>query len=153
MLVMDVDGTLTDGKLYISANGEAYKVFSVKDGYGIEMLHENMVTPVIITGRESQIVLNRANELGIERVYQGIKNKAVLLNEIAVKDNISFDEIAYIGDDNNDIECMKLCGLSGCPTDAASEVKAVCVFVSKMPGGAGAVREFAEEVVRRNSLS
>lgn len=115
MLVMDVDGTLTDGRLYIGAKGELMKSFDVKDGYAIAQLKKNGIEPVIITGRKSDIVLMRAKELKITELYQGIEDKLSKLQEILLKRKILPEEVAYIGDDLNDIQCMKYCGLSGCP--------------------------------------
>ena len=151
-LVMDVDGTLTDGKIYIGENGEIMKSFNVKDGYAIHnLLPLNGITPVIITGRSSKIVVNRARDLGIELVYQGVANKLELLMKLASESNTSLDEVAYIGDDNNDLDCIKACALSGCPADAAEEVKGNVAFISPYLGGAGAVRDFIEYIITRNN--
>ena len=151
LLVMDVDGTLTDGKIYIGADGEVMKAFNVKDGYAIHvLLPENNITPVIITGRKSKIVENRSSELGVELVYQGISEKLTLLREIAFTNKVEMAEVAYIGDDINDIECLKACGYSGCPADAADEVRKCVNYVCKKAGGAGAVREFIAIIIERN---
>ena len=103
MLVMDVDGTLTDGKIYMSATGEAFKAFNIKDGYTIYTLDKIGIIPVIITGRESQIVARRAEELKIKEIHQGVGNKLAKLQEVAARHGVSMDEIAYIGDDYNDV--------------------------------------------------
>ena len=144
MLVMDVDGTLTDGKIYIGADGEVMKAFNVKDGYAISHLKEHGIIPVIITGRESEIVKYRAKELGVTELYQGVKDKLSVLKEVAEKYSISLEEIAYIGDDLNDLECMKYCGYSGCPHDAILIIKQIVSYVCNFNGGYGAVREFIE---------
>jgi len=150
MFVMDVDGTLTDGKIYIGENGEVMKAFSVKDGYAIhEMLPEHGIMPVIITGRQSKIVENRAKELGVELLFQGVKDKLTLLRKIVAENAITLDEAAYIGDDINDLDCIKACGFSGCPADAVSEVKKSVDYVSVVFGGAGAVRDFAEHILSK----
>lgn len=146
---MDVDGTLTDGKINISASGELFKSFDAKDGYAIhEMLPLFGITPVIITGRVSDIVKYRAAELGIAGVYQGVTDKVSKLKEIT--GDLSL--VAYIGDDLNDIDCMREVkasgGLVGCPNDAAKEVIALSDFVSDKNGGNGAVREFAEWITK-----
>ena len=104
MLVMDVDGTLTDGKIYIGSSGELMKAFDVKDGYAIVQLTKQGVIPVIITGRESEILKKRATELKIKELHQGVENKLECLKQIATKHVISAEEIAYIGDDINDLE-------------------------------------------------
>lgn len=142
MLVMDVDGTLTDGRIYIGASGEMMKAFDVKDGYGIVHLKKYGVIPVIITGRESAIVRERAKELGIAELYQGVSDKLKQLKEVAEKFQLSPNEIAYIGDDENDLECIHYCGMTACPHDALDEVKASANYVCRYDGGKGAVREF-----------
>lgn len=145
MLVMDVDGTLTDGTIYISPSGETMKAFNVKDGYGIVQARKQGVIPVIITGRKSQIVEERAKELKINELYQGIEDKLTKLKEVAKKYDVSPEEIAYIGDDLNDYECMGYCGMSGCPRDAVAEIKRNVMYVCKLDGGRGAVREFISQ--------
>ena len=145
MLVMDVDGTLTDGRIYIGVDGEVMKAFDVKDGYGIVQLRKEGVLPVIITGRKSTIVEKRASELGINELHQGIHNKLEKLKEIAEKYDIKAEEIAYIGDDLNDMECINYCSLSACPNDAMEEIKYLVSYVCKKNGGRGAVREFIDK--------
>lgn len=147
MLIMDVDGTLTDGKIYIGSQGETMKAFSVKDGLGIIKLHGNGIVPVILTGRESEIVAYRAKELKITEVHQGIHDKVTELKMIIEKYQYTRYEIAYIGDDENDLECMELCAIKGCPADAVNDVKKVVDFVSNKNGGDGAVREFVEHLL------
>jgi 3-deoxy-D-manno-octulosonate 8-phosphate phosphatase (KDO 8-P phosphatase) len=148
MLIMDVDGTLTDGKIYIGSQGEIMKAFNVKDGLGISKLYNNGIIPVIITGRNSKIVEWRAKELNITEIHQGVHNKVEKLKQVAEKYKCDLSEIAYIGDDENDLECMSLCGLKGCPADAASSVIKESDFVSQRNGGTGAVREFIEYLLR-----
>lgn len=148
-LVMDVDGTLTDGKIYMGSHGEVFKAFNIKDGCGIhDIAIPNGITPIIITGRESDIVLNRCKELGITNVYQGISNKIDKLKEI-VSD---LSTAAYIGDDINDLRCMeeviKAQGVVACPADAVQDVRNIAHFVSSKNGGDGAVREFIEYLVQ-----
>ena len=143
LLFMDVDGTLTDGKIYMGENGDVMKAFNVKDGFAIaHMLPEMGIIPVIITGRKSDIVENRARELGISELYQGIGNKLAQLKKVAAKYNAYSEEIAYIGDDLNDLECIEYCGLTACPSDALNEVKQRVTYVCKNAGGEGALREF-----------
>ena len=151
LLVMDVDGTLTDGKIHMSASGEIFKVFGIKDGCGIhDLLPKAGIVPVVITARESTIVKNRCKELGVVHCYQGCRDKEAKLTEIAVQFRLRADvngvyqEIAYIGDDIIDIPCMRRCGVVGCPVDAAGDVKKIASFVSTKSGGDGAVREFIE---------
>ena len=137
---MDVDGTLTDGKIYFSSNGEMFKAFNVKDGYGIaHMLKTNGIEPIIITGRQSKIVEQRARELGILKIYQGRVGTDGL------------ETCAYMGDDIPDLECMmqikRAGGLTGCPVDAGKEVQEICDFISPKCGGDGAVRDFIEWIL------
>lgn len=149
LLIMDVDGTLTDGKIYMGENGEVFKAFSIKDGYGIhDILILAGVTPVIITGRKSKIVENRCNELGIVELYQGVHDKVAELDELVQKYGCQYSEVAYIGDDMNDnppMEKIKVNGgLIGCPADAVDGVKTISDYICKNIGGNGAVREFIE---------
>lgn len=148
-LVMDVDGTLTDGKIYMGNNGEVMKAFSIKDGCGIhDILIPKGIVPIIITGRQSQIVENRCREIGISQIYQGISNKVEKLNEIVAE----LADVAYIGDDINDLIVMNAIkaqgGIIGCPYDAVVQVKQIADFKSEHNGGNGAVREFIEWLVR-----
>jgi 3-deoxy-D-manno-octulosonate 8-phosphate phosphatase, YrbI family len=147
-MVMDVDGTLTDGKIYMGNNGELMKAFSVKDGCGIhDILIPSGITPIVITGRKSDIVLKRCKEIGIVEVYQGINNKIDKLFTITS----DFSSVAYIGDDINDFSCMMLVkeagGIVGCPKDSVSKVTRIADFVSGYKGGDGAVRNFIEWLV------
>lgn len=147
-LVMDVDGTLTDGKIYMGNDGEMMKAFDIKDGCGIhDILIPAGITPVIITGRSSKILENRCKELGITNLHQGIRNKIEKL--LTITTDLSM--VAYIGDDINDLSCMEPIkeagGLVGCPADAVQKVIDLADFVSKRNGGNGAVREFIEWIV------
>lgn len=149
LLFMDVDGTLTDGKIYMGVNGEVMKAFDIKDGYGIrEILPKFGIVPVIITGRTSKIVENRAAELGIKELYQGKHDKVETLLRVLEKYSCEASSAAYIGDDVLDLSCMEICGMKGCPSDAASEIKDVCDYVCETPGGHGAVREFIEWLIQ-----
>lgn len=150
---MDVDGTLTDGKIYMSANGEMMKAFNIKDGYAIAHLREYGIEPVIITGRESEIVKQRCKELGITELYQGVSNKLFCLRTICEKRGVSLSQVAYIGDDVNDIPCIQQCGHSSCPSDAVINVKEKVSYVCEEKGGSGAVREYAEYLLMKNNFS
>lgn len=152
LLVMDVDGTLTDGKINMGPSGELFKSFNIRDGYGInEMLPEHNIVPAIITGRTSQIVENRARELHITELYQGKHDKLDTLKSLMSKYNCNRNNVAYIGDDILDIVCMKECAIVGCPADACQEVKDLANYVCLNKGGDGAVREFIEFVIKYNS--
>lgn len=148
MFIMDVDGTLTDGKIYMGIDGEEFKAFNSKDGLRIKQLPSFGIIPVIITGRTSRIVENRALELGITEIYQGVSNKVILLDSLLAKFNITYDNVAYIGDDENDISCMEKCILKGCPANAVSKVQEISNYISKYIGGDGAVRDFLDYILR-----
>ena len=147
LFVMDVDGTLTDGKINISNDGEIYKSFNVKDGLGISMINNGFCETVIITARKSDIVKNRALELNINHLYQGVSSKLDILVNLANDKGIHSSEIAYIGDDLSDIECIKYAGFSACPFDATAKVKNSVNYVSKLNGGSGAVRDFIDYLI------
>lgn len=151
VFAMDVDGTLTDGKIYMGSSGEALKAFHIKDGMGIRLLIDNGVIPVIITGRSSQIVECRARELGITELYQGISDKASVLQGVLDKYGLCAEQSAYIGDDVNDLSVMELAGLSFAPADAVEEVKQFADIVLKADGGCGAVREAAEYILKNGN--
>ena len=159
VLVMDVDGTLTDGKIYMGADGEMFKAFNIKDGYGInDILRSKGIMPVIITGRQSKIVENRCKELHIHHLHQGIHDKLGVLKQVleqlklGEESELSLENVAYIGDDCNDLVCMQAVkaagGLVGCPADAVKQVIDIAEFVSSKNGGDGAVREFIEWFVK-----
>lgn len=149
-LVMDVDGTLTDGKIYMGNDGEMMKAFDIKDGCGIhDIAIPAGIVPVIITGRSSKILEKRCTELGIQNLHQGIRNKIEELLTITT----DLSTVAYIGDDINDLSCMEPVktagGLVGCPADAVKNVMDIADFISSKNGGNGAVREFIEWIVSK----
>lgn len=150
LLVMDVDGTLTDGKINMGPEGELFKSFHIRDGYAInEMLPGHGIVPAIITGRTSKIVENRAKELHITELYQGRHDKLDTLKELMWKYDCQKENVAYIGDDILDIICMKECGLVGCPADACQQVKELSDYICTCKGGEGAVREFVEFIISK----
>ena len=155
-LILDVDGTMTDSKIYISSEGEIFKAFNIKDGYGIaQILKENGIEAIVITGRESEIVEKRCAELGISKVYQNVSNKKeILLNII---DESELDRCAYMGDDLPDLECIKIIknagGVSACPSDAIDEIKKHSVFISSKKAGDGCVRELIDWIVSQNKCN
>ena len=144
-LIMDVDGTLTDGRVYIGSEGEMFKAFDIKDGYAIKhILPEIGCIPAIITGRVSKAVEIRAAELGIKHIYQGISDKLGLLDKICAELGFLPEEAAYIGDDLNDLEILKAVGLAVCPADAVDEIREISRYICRNNGGRGAVREFCD---------
>lgn len=150
MFIMDVDGTLTDGKLYIGEHGEVFKAFNVKDGYGINLLIMHGIIPVIITGRKSNIVLERAKELGIQEVYQGISNKIEVYEGLKKKYKLMDKEIAFIGDDLNDLELLKKVGIKFTVANCANELSEIADYKSHLNGGEGAVRDVINFLLIKN---
>lgn len=149
VLVLDVDGTLTDGKIYMSANGEMMKAFNIKDGYALARLPKFGITPVIITGRISDIITQRCKELNITEVYQGIDDKVAKLYEVCDNLNVTVKQCAYIGDDLNDLDCIHLCCHSGAPADAIKDIITQVDYVCSHKGGEGAVREYCDYLVNK----
>lgn len=148
MLVTDVDGVLTDGGVYYSADGEVLKRFSVRDGMGVQRLRELCgIETAIMTGEQSAPVIRRAQKLGIAEVHLLIADKAECLQSLAQRRQIPLSAIAFIGDDVNDRGAMQLAGVTGCPSDALPEVARNCDFVSTQRGGHGAFRDFAEWII------
>ena len=147
LLAMDVDGVLTDGSLNIGAEGELFKAFNAKDGMGISLAMRNGLEIALITGRRSEIIHRRAEELGITLLYEGVKDKALQLKQIAAERGISLDEIAYMGDDLNDLPAMVQAGVSFAPADAAKDVLKAVNAVASCNGGRGAVREIIELIL------
>lgn len=146
LIVLDVDGTMTDGKIYIDNNGVESKSFNVKDGFAIVNAMKYGIKFAIITGRSSKVVEKRAEELKIEELYQGVENKLEILEKILSKYNITYKETAYMGDDLNDISVMKRVGFSAAPADCVEAVSDIVNFKSKYRGGEGAIREFIEYI-------
>lgn len=156
LLFLDVDGTLTDGKVYIGNDGEIMKAFNIKDGYGIhDILIPKGIKPIVITGRRSNIVINRCKEIGINDIYQGITKKVEKMKEIITDYGIPVSNVAYMGDDLNDLECMRYIkengGIVACPRDAENPIKQISDFISVKNGGDGAVRDFINNLGEKNA--
>jgi 3-deoxy-D-manno-octulosonate 8-phosphate phosphatase, YrbI family len=150
LFVMDVDGTLTDGKIYIGHDGEFIKAFHVRDGQGLALLRQRGILTAIITGRISEIVERRAAELKIDRVFQGIGDKLTVLKALCADLGVSPEETAYIGDDLPDLPVMTYVGVGMCPADAAAEVRLAAKLVLPSRGGEGAVRDAVEWILKDN---
>jgi 3-deoxy-D-manno-octulosonate 8-phosphate phosphatase (KDO 8-P phosphatase) len=148
LIILDVDGVLTDGKLLIGSNGNEYKSFNVKDGMGIGIARYAGIKFAIITGRVSEAVTIRAKELSIDYVYQGISDKQKILEELINKLNIHRENICFMGDDLNDYPIIKEVGLSYAPSDAVDYIKEAVTHVTTKSGGHGAVREMIELILR-----
>ncbi len=149
LLLLDVDGTMTDGKITYSSSGEEFKSFCVKDGLAIASWIRLGGKVAIITGRESKIVDKRAKELGVEFCYQGIKNKRTQVEEILNSCNLSWDSVASIGDDLNDLPMIELSKISFAPNNASQFVKNRVDTVLQCSGGSGAVREMIEYILKK----
>lgn len=147
MFLTDCDGTLTDGGMYYTAAGDTIKKFNTLDGVGLTLLKRRGIITGIITGENSEIVKRRAEKLGVDEVALGIKDKAEFVGCLCQKYGVTMKEIAYIGDDINDLSLLKSVGLAICPCSAVDQVKEVAMFVTKNSGGNGAVREAAEYVL------
>ncbi|RRD38472.1 HAD-IIIA family hydrolase [Leptotrichia sp. OH3620_COT-345] len=151
LILLDVDGTLTDGGIYRGNDGIELKKFNVKDGYAIVYAQKIGINFGIITGRKSELVKIRAEELKMKYIYQGISEKTLVLKEIIKITSLKKEEIAYMGDDLNDLNIMKEVGLKGAPKDAAREIKETADFISSKKGGYGAVREFIEFIIKKEN--
>ncbi len=152
LLIMDVDGVLTDGRIVLDENGNELKFFNVRDGHGIVLLHRIGIETAIITGRQSKIVERRAKELSIPYVYQKVFDKLKVYEELKNRLSLKDEEIAYIGDDVVDIPIMRRVGFSVSVADAHEEVKRVAHYITSKPGGKGAVREVAELIIKAKGL-
>ncbi|MED7819574.1 MULTISPECIES: KdsC family phosphatase [unclassified Francisella] len=150
LLVLDVDGVLTDGKIIISNDGNEYKNFNVKDGLGIVLLQKLGLKIAVITGKSSRIVEDRLISLGLdpEDIFQGQKNKLKAYELLKEKYNLKNENIAYIGDDLPDINLMNKVGISAAPADSLDIVKDYADYVCHKKGGDGAVREFCEYLIK-----
>lgn len=147
MIIMDVDGTLTDGTLIVLPDGEELKSYHVKDGTGILLAQLAGLKTAIITGKVSKSLEKRAKKLKIKEIYQGILDKKKVLCQILAKNKLNADEIAYIGDDLGDLEVIKTVGLAAAVADAHPEIKRQSHFICRASGGKGAVREFIEFIL------
>ena len=148
LMVFDVDGVLTDGGLYYGPEGEAFKRFNVKDGHALVMARLTGLPSAVLTARTSKIVAVRGEELKLAAVLQGQKYKAPGLQTLCTSLGLKPADCSYMGDDTNDLPPMELAGLTACPADADFEVRQEADFVSKLPGGHGAVRDFVVRVLK-----
>lgn len=152
LLILDVDGVMTDGSIIIDNNGNELKRFNVRDGHGIKMLQRAGIKVAIITGRISDVVNRRALELGITDVYQKIFKKSASYEELLEKYKLGNENVAFMGDDIVDVELLKRAGLSAVPADADQEAKKYADIEMKNRGGRGAVREFTDMLLKSAGL-
>ena len=148
ILIMDVDGVLTDGKFYYGNYGDELKAFDIQDGFGLTLLHRAGIKTIIITAGNSKIVTRRAKHLRITKVYQKAYKKLKTYEKILKKFKVSNEEVCYIGDDLIDIPILKRVGLAVCVPNAREELKSLVHYITNSRGGEGAVREIAEILIK-----
>jgi len=152
LVAFDIDGVMTDGSLTFDENGVEYKTYNAKDGLGVVMLSRAGIVPAIITARNNGTVTHRAKILGITELHQGQRNKELALDEMIEKYNITYEEVAYMGDDLPDLCVLEKVGLPCCPADAVDDVIAASQFVATKNGGRGAVRELTDFILKSQSV-
>jgi YrbI family 3-deoxy-D-manno-octulosonate 8-phosphate phosphatase len=154
LLILDVDGVMTDGGMYVSENGDQMKRYNTQDGMGImHLTKSNFQVGIISSGFTNNMVQKRAELLGIQHCYVGRDPKIEILNDWCKKLDLKLDEVAIIGDDINDLEIMKNVGLAVCPSNAVNSVKSICQIILSKKGGDGCVREFIDNFLLKNPLN
>ncbi len=148
LVATDVDGVLTDAGMYYSESGDEWKKFNTRDGMGIKLLQKAGLITAIVTQERTRLVARRAEKLAIPELHQGVMDKLSVIRDMAVRHGLSLQQIAYIGDDVNDIEALKAVGVSAAPADGLPQVLDVVDYVCRKKGGEGAVREFAEMMLQ-----
>lgn len=152
LIAMDVDGVLTDGSIIMSSTGEEMKAFSVHDGVGIKLAHLSAMTTAVITGRSSSVVVKRAKELGINEIYQDVADKELALEDLLEKYKLKDYQVAYIGDDLNDLKVMRRVGLKIATLNAVREIKDIADFITEFEGGKGAVRDAINAILEKKGV-
>ncbi len=147
----DIDGVLTNGSLLIYDDGQMVRQMNIKDGYALQLAIQKGFKIVVISGGNSEAVKSRLEKLGIADIFLRVKNKKTVLQEWALANDILLEHILYMGDDVPDVEPLQIVGVSTCPNDAATEVKALSKYVSSYKGGEGCVRDVIEKVLRLNN--
>lgn len=147
LVITDIDGVWTDGGMYYTADGDVMKKFSVRDGWGVAMLRRHGVDTVIMTGENTEIVTQRARKLHVERCYIGVEDKLKLAERLCGELHISLHDIAFIGDDINDLPLLRAVGFSAAPAGSPGYIQSEVRYVTHVPGGQGAFREFAEKIL------
>ncbi len=148
VVLTDVDGVLTDGGMYYAENGDIMKKFHTRDGMGISLLRKNSISTVIITKEKTKFVKKWAKKMNVDKLYDGIIKKENIIDVICNQFKVKFDELAYIGDDVNDVKLLKLVGFSATPSDGIESVRKLCDYVCNEKGGNGAFREFADLIIK-----
>jgi 3-deoxy-D-manno-octulosonate 8-phosphate phosphatase (KDO 8-P phosphatase) len=152
LLIVDIDGVLTDGGLQFDNRGEEYKTFNSLDGHGIRMMLESGIEVAVITGRKSGIVEHRMRDLGVRQIYQGYRDKLPAFEKLLQDSGLAPDQVAYIGDDLPDLPIMQRVGFAVAVQNAHSFVKQNCDWITDTPGGKGAVRETTDFILESQSL-
>lgn len=147
MVLTDVDGVLTDGGMYYTKNGDSMKKFHTRDGMGVTMLRKKNLSTIIVTKEKNDIITQWAKKMSIDKLYDGVQNKKSILKKICKNYSVTSEQIAYIGDDINDVELLKQVGLSVTPCDGIKQVKDICDFVRSKSGGNAAFRELADLIL------
>ena len=148
LLVVDVDGTMTDAGIYYDEHGNELKKFCTKDAAGFFAAHKSGIKIMVLTGRECAATTRRMTELKVDYLFQNVKDKLSFLKKFMQENEILKEEVGYIGDDLNDIPPMKISGFVGCPSDSCIEVREIADYVSNVKGGYGAVRDIIEYLLR-----
>ena len=152
LIITDIDGVWTDGGMYYDQTGNEWKKFNTSDSWGVAFCKANNIQVAIITGEDTKIVQRRAEKLKIEHLFMGVKNKLKVATELCNKLNISLSDVAYIGDDLNDIQLLNAVGISGAPANAPEYIRKKVHLVTLLKGGDGAFREFTETILQQNNL-
>ncbi len=147
LFATDVDGVLTDAGMYYGESGEELKKFNTRDGMGIKLVQVEGVIVAIITGENTKVVARRAKKLGISEVFQGIEDKVSILAHLSEKYGIPFGQMAFMGDDVNDVPALQTVGYAAAPADCVDQVRQVVHYICKKKGGEGAVREVLDMIV------
>ncbi len=147
LFATDVDGVLTDAGMYYSESGDEWKKFNTRDGMGIKLLQKAGLVTAIVTQERTKLVARRAGKLAMPEVHQGVMDKLSVVREMATRYGLTLDQVAYIGDDVNDVEALKAVGFSACPADGLPQVLAVVDYVCRKKGGEGAVREVIDMIL------
>ncbi|MBD5237123.1 MAG: HAD-IIIA family hydrolase [Bacteroidales bacterium] len=152
LFITDIDGVWTDGGMYYTAEGDVMKRFSVKDGWGVAFLRHLDIPVAIMTGENSQVVARRAEKLKIDRCYLGVKDKLALASSLCEELGISLREVAFIGDDINDLPLLRAVGFPGCPENTPFYVASHARYIGGKSGGDGAFREFVETILAQEGV-
>jgi YrbI family 3-deoxy-D-manno-octulosonate 8-phosphate phosphatase len=153
LFATDVDGVLTDGGLYYAESGDEWKKFNTRDGMGIKLLQKAGIITAIVTQERTQLVARRAEKLAIPELHQGVTDKLSCVREMAARYGFTLSQVAYIGDDINDLETLKAVGFSATPADGMPQVAAVVDYICRKKGGEGAVREIIEMIFDAQSAN